>query len=100
MGCWRGYLSEARCRLVYGPADASASCFSKSFTFLALTHLSTSPGKKAIKHVCVFIVADFGPPMSLLEYSSIPPTLDINLQVVTVDVKLEATLLLPSSEHG
>jgi len=25
VGCWRGYLSGARCRLAYGPADATAS---------------------------------------------------------------------------
>ena len=25
MGCWRGYLSGARCRLAYGPADATAT---------------------------------------------------------------------------
>ena len=26
--CWRGYLSGARCRLAYGPADAIAThCF-------------------------------------------------------------------------
>ena len=24
-GCWRGYLSVARCRLAYGPADATAT---------------------------------------------------------------------------
>ena len=24
VGCWRGYLSGARCRLAYGPADAMA----------------------------------------------------------------------------
>jgi len=24
-GCWRGYLSGARCRLAYGPADATAT---------------------------------------------------------------------------
>ena len=41
MGCWHGYLSGTRCRLAYGPADATAthcvSCFSKiqiGFTFL------------------------------------------------------------------
>jgi len=22
VGCWHGYLSEARCRLAYGPADS------------------------------------------------------------------------------
>ena len=25
VGCWHGYLSGARCRLAYGPADATAS---------------------------------------------------------------------------
>jgi len=25
LGCWRGYLSGARCRLAYGPADAIAT---------------------------------------------------------------------------
>ena len=25
VGCWRGYLSGARCRLTYGPADATAT---------------------------------------------------------------------------
>jgi len=24
-GCWRGYLSGARCRLAYGPADTTAT---------------------------------------------------------------------------
>jgi len=27
VGCWRGYLSGARCRLAYGPADATATNF-------------------------------------------------------------------------
>ena len=45
-GCWHGYLSGARCRLAYGPADATVSCFSKihiGFTFLVPAH----PGKKS-----------------------------------------------------
>jgi len=25
VGCWRGYLSRAMCRLAYGPADATAT---------------------------------------------------------------------------
>ena len=25
VGCWRGYLFGARCRLAYGPADATAT---------------------------------------------------------------------------
>jgi len=29
VGCWHGYLSEARCRLTYGPADSTTTyCFS------------------------------------------------------------------------
>ena len=24
-GCWRGYLSGARCRLAYGPLDSTAT---------------------------------------------------------------------------
>ena len=65
VGCWRGYLSGARCRLAYGPADATAtpvlthSCFSKvqiGFTFLVPAHLG-SPGKRAVKMgVCVCVL--------------------------------------------
>ena len=58
--CWHGYMSGARCRLAYGPADATAthtlSCFSKiqiGFTFLVPAHLG-SPGQKAVKRVCVW----------------------------------------------
>jgi len=46
VGCWHGYLSGARCRLV---------CFSKiqiGFTFLVPAHPG-SPGKRAIKRACV-----------------------------------------------
>ena len=57
VGCWCGCLSGARCRLAYGPADATAltvSCFTKiqiGFTFLVSAHPG-SPGKRAVKHVC------------------------------------------------
>jgi len=52
VGCWRGYLSGARCRLAYGPANATAtvSCFSKiqiGFFFLVPAHLG-SPGKEPL----------------------------------------------------
>jgi len=30
VGCWRGYLSVARCRLAYDPADATATASVKS----------------------------------------------------------------------
>jgi len=58
VGCWRGYLPGARCRLAYGPADATpltVSCFSKiqiGFTFLVPAHPG-SPRQRAIKRVCV-----------------------------------------------
>ena len=48
---------SCRCRLAYGPADATAltvSCFSKiqiGFTSLLPAHLG-SPGKRAVKRVC------------------------------------------------
>ena len=50
----------ARCRLAYGPADATAthvSCFSKiqiGFTFLVPAHLD-SPGQWAVKRLCVCV---------------------------------------------
>ena len=56
--CWRGYLSEARCRLAYAqlmPLPLTVSCSSKiqiGFTFLVPAHLG-SPGKRAVKRVCV-----------------------------------------------
>ena len=56
--CWCGYLSTARCRLAYGPADATAThCLLLSkiqivFTFLVPAHLG-SPGQRAVKRVCV-----------------------------------------------
>jgi len=53
VGCWRGYLSGARCRLAYGPADATATHCSKiqiGFTFLVPAHPG-SPRQRAIKQV-------------------------------------------------
>jgi len=58
VGCWRGYLSGATCRLVYGqlmPLPLTVSCFSKiyiGFAFLVPAHLG-SPRKMVIKRVCV-----------------------------------------------
>ena len=59
VGCWRDYLSGARCRLAYCqlmPMPLTVSCFSKiqiGLTFLVRAHLG-SPGKWAVKRVCVF----------------------------------------------
>jgi len=55
MGCWCGYLSGARCRLAYGPADATAThclLLQIGFTFLVPAHLG-SPRQRAVKRVCV-----------------------------------------------
>ena len=52
-------VSGARCRLAYGPADATASCFSKiqiGFTFLVPAPPG-SPGKSAVIWVCVLNTA-------------------------------------------
>ena len=58
VGCWRGYLSGARCRLAWYqlmPLPLTVSCFSKiqiGFTFLVLAHPG-SPRQRAVKRVCV-----------------------------------------------
>jgi len=65
VGHWRGYLSGARCRLAYGPADATAThCLLLSkiqigFTFLVPAHPGSS-GKRAVKrvYVCVCYAAE------------------------------------------
>ena len=60
VGCWRGYLSGARCRLAYAllmPLPLTVSCFSEiqiGFTFLVPAHPG-SPGKRAVKRVCVCV---------------------------------------------
>ena len=54
---WHGYLSGARCRLAYGQLPLTLSCFSKietGFTFLVPAD-SGSPGKRAVKWVCVCV---------------------------------------------
>ena len=65
VGSWRGYLSGARCRFAYGPADATAThCLLLQynpdwFTFLVPAHPG-SPGKGVVKRaracVCVRVV--------------------------------------------
>jgi len=51
VGCWRSYLSGARCRLAYGPADATAThCLLLGFTFLVPAYLG-SPGQRAVNRV-------------------------------------------------
>ena len=61
VGCWRGHLSGARCRLAYGPAEATTThclCFNKiqiGFTFLVLAYPGR-PGKRAVKRVYVSVL--------------------------------------------
>ena len=65
MGCWHGYLSGARCRLAYGPADAIATHCPASvksrlgLPLLVPPHLG-SPGQRAVKCVCVLCVVCTG----------------------------------------
>ena len=49
------YLSGVRCRLAYGPADATATHVQIDFTFLVPAHLG-SPEKRAVKCVYVYVV--------------------------------------------
>jgi len=60
VGCWHGYLSGARYKLVYGPADATAThCLLLHLNpdwlcLLVPAHLG-SPRQRAIKRVCVCV---------------------------------------------
>ena len=58
VGCWYGYLSGVRCRLAYGPADATATrCLflqkNLDWFYLSGTSLPGYSRTKAVKQVCV-----------------------------------------------
>jgi len=59
VGCWRGYLSGAKCRLAYGPADATGHSLSlasvKSRLVLPFWYRLTRV-VPAVKRVCVCII--------------------------------------------
>ena len=61
VGCWRGYLAGAMCRLTYRqlmPLPLTVSCFSKiqiGFTFLVQAHPG-SPGERAIKRLLLLFI--------------------------------------------
>ena len=59
VGCWRDYLSGARCRLAQlMPLPLTVSCFSKiqiGFAFLVPAHPG-SPGQRAVRRVCVCVM--------------------------------------------
>ena len=55
VGCWRGYVSGARCRLAYGHSLSLALVKSRLvFTFLVPDHPG-SPGQRAVKRVCMCV---------------------------------------------
>ena len=55
--CWCGYLSGTRCRLAYGPANATHCLMLQwiGFTFMVLAHRGNS-GKRAVKYVCMCVI--------------------------------------------
>jgi len=63
VGCWHGYLSGARCRFAYGPADPTAThCLllqeiqiGFGFTFLVPAHPG-SPGQNPESHKMAVVV--------------------------------------------
>jgi len=54
----RGYLSGARCKLAYDPADATAThCLSVQIGFIFLVLADPgSPRKRVIKRVCMALI--------------------------------------------
>jgi len=54
VGCWHGYLSGARCKLAYDPADATATHCLFALVKSRLV-LPGTPGQRAIKPVCVCV---------------------------------------------
>jgi len=70
VGCWHGYLSGAKCRFAYGPADATATHYLSfqsdwfylpGFTFLHPAHPGSSghslEGYKMVVVVAVAVVS-------------------------------------------
>jgi len=88
MGCWCAYLSGARCRLAYGPADATALtvfCFSKiqtDFPFMILAHPG-SPGQRAVRRVCECVRVRA---YRRLVHSKMSPQGSLSLYIVPCDV--------------
>ena len=72
LGCWHGYLSGARCRHLHMaqlmPLPLTVSCFNKiqiGFTFLVPADPG-SPGKRAVKRLCVCVCCCFSYSWELL----------------------------------
>jgi len=106
VGYWRGYLSGARCRLAYGPADATVSCFSKiqiDFTFLVPAHPG-SPGKRAVKRVRACVLDGMLPVTKAVSYFVIitgKPPMEYHANKIGFGCStLEATCELLLMEHA
>ena len=84
VGCWRGYLSGARCILdmfQLMPLPRTVSCSSKiqiGFTFLVPAHPG-SPGQKAIKRVYVCVCAF----VSSSECQTVCTVIDVDNELVS-----------------
>ena len=87
VGCWRGYLSGARCRLAYGPADAK---------------------KRAVKQVCVLVTFLFFETPGFASESNIEvgfskfmkPISDAQIkQTVSLKLVLMPVLVLTDHKH-
>jgi len=55
VGCWHGYLSWARCRFVYGSADATATHYlllQKKFVVTAATVMNAEINFKTYAYIC------------------------------------------------
>jgi len=60
VGCWHGYMSGARCRFAYGPADATATHYlllqeNPDWFWYRLTRVIPDKVQRAVKqmYVCV-----------------------------------------------
>ena len=86
MGCWRGYLSGARCRLAYGPAVATAT----HRFFVSVKSMLVFPFWYRLTRV----VPDKGPLNACVSLFSLVNT-DANMPLSTFAAERRAAALLP-----
>jgi len=80
-GYWDGYLSGARCRLAYGPADATDTHCLLLQQNPDWFYLSGSPGKRAVKRVCVCVHAHARTKQQHVTFN-LPTTLEYDLSFI------------------